>query len=115
MVTSPCAQHLWDVNNDAEFLDDVKDDFFHSLTAKLIYIRNRTIPVIQPYGEFLTTKAAKSNVDDWKKLKICISYLNQTVENFSIIGVFNIKNLFTWFDASYAAYTNMYTQTRLLI
>ena len=27
-VTSPCAQNLWDVNDEAEFLDDIKDDFF---------------------------------------------------------------------------------------
>ena len=32
-ATLPRAQHLWDVNNEAEILDYVKADFVHSLTA----------------------------------------------------------------------------------
>ena len=41
-ATSPFAQNLWDVNDEEEFLDDVKADFFYSLTDKLLYIKNRT-------------------------------------------------------------------------
>ena len=47
-MTSPCAQHLWDVNNEAEFFDYVKADSFHLLTTKLLYIKNRTRPDIEP-------------------------------------------------------------------
>ena len=37
-VTLQCAQHLWDVNDEAELLDDEKADLFHLLTSKLLYI-----------------------------------------------------------------------------
>ena len=43
-VNSPCAQYLWDVNDEAKLLDDIRDDLFHSLTDKLLYITKRTRP-----------------------------------------------------------------------
>ena len=89
-VTFTCAQHLWDISDEAELLDDVKADLFHLLTPKLIYITKMTRPDIEPDVSFFTTRVAKSNVDYWKKLRICISYLNQTVDNVRVIGVFNI-------------------------
>ena len=46
-MTFPCAQHLWDVNDEAECLDDVKADFFHSLEDKLLYITKRIRPYIE--------------------------------------------------------------------
>ena len=42
MVTSPCANSLWDVKNETELLDGVKADFFHSLTSNLLHITKRT-------------------------------------------------------------------------
>ena len=74
------AHHLWDVNDGAELLYDVKAGFFNMLTARLQYITKSTRPDIEPDLEFLITMVSKSNVDDWKKLRRCISYLNQTVD-----------------------------------
>ena len=59
----------------------------------------------------LTTRFANINVDDWKKLRICISYLNQTMDDVRIIGVFNTTNLFILVDVSYAVYPNTNSQT----
>ena len=78
-VTLPCAQHLWGVSNEAELLDDVNSDLFHSLTPKLLYIKKRKIPDIELAVSLFTTGVLNRNVDYWKKLIICISYLNQTV------------------------------------
>ena len=61
--------------------------------------------------ELLTTSVAKSNVDDWKKLRRCISYLNQTVDNVRTIRVFNFTDLFAWVDVSYSVHTKMLSQT----
>ena len=66
-----------------------------------------TIPDIEPAVALLTTMAVKSNVDDRKKLRICISYINQRVEDVRIIGVLNLTDLFTCVDASYAVNKNM--------
>ena len=96
-MASPCAQNLWVVNDDAEFLDNVKAGLFQSLTYNLPYIMKMTRPDIEPDVAFLTTRVAKRNVDDWKKLRRFISYLNQTLDDVSIIGNFDITEFFTWF------------------
>ena len=71
-MTSPCAQHLWYVNDEAQLLDGVKADLIHSLTTKLLYITKMKISDIEPSMAFLTTRVANRNVDDWKKLRRCI-------------------------------------------
>ena len=109
-VTSTCVYHLCDVNDEAELMDDVKADFFHSLTDMLLYITNRRIPDIKPAVDFLTTRVVKINVYDWKKLITCISYLNQTVDNVRIIGFLNLTEFFTWIDVSYAVHPNLHSQ-----
>ena len=68
-------------------MDGVKADIFNSLTDKLLYIIKITIPDIEPAVALFTTRVAESNVDNWKKLRRCISYLDQTVDDVRIIGV----------------------------
>ena len=110
-VTSIYAQNLRDVNDEAELLDDVKADFFHSLTAKFLYITKRTWIDIEPYVELLNPRVSNSNVDDPNKLIICISYLTQTLGIVRIIWGYNLIDLFTWVDVSYAVHPNMLLQT----
>ena len=110
-VTSPYVQHLWDVNNEIGLLDDAKADLFHLLKAKLIYITKSKITDIKPAVVFLITRFIKSNVYDWNKLRRCISYLNQTVDDVRIIGVINITDFFTQVDALYAVHPNMRSHT----
>ena len=106
-LTSPCAQHLWDVNDEEKLLDDVKADLFQSSATKLLYITKITRLDIKPAVTFLTARVANRNLKYWKKLRRCISYLNQTVDNFRIIEGFNLADLFRWVDESYVAHPNM--------
>ena len=94
---------------------DVKSDFFNSLTAKLLYITKSKIPDTEPVVYFLTTRFAKSNVGDWRKLRRCISHLNQTVEDVRIIGGFNLADFFKWVDVSYAVHPNMHIHTGVVM
>ena len=71
-------------------MDDFKADLFHLLTSKFICVTKRTGPDMEPAVVFFTTKFPKSYVGYWKKLIRCISYLNQTFDNVSIIGGFNL-------------------------
>ena len=66
-----------------------------------------TRPDIEPAVEFLTTSIAKIGVYYWKKLRRCISYLNQKVENVRIIGGFNLIEFFTWVDVEYDLHAKM--------
>ena len=110
-VTSPCANHLWDVNEKAELLSEEKAATFHSVTAKLLHLSKRPRPDIEPAIAFCTTRVQQPSVDDWKKLRRCVSWLMQTIDDKRIIGCFNLYELFTWVDASFAVHPNMRSHT----
>jgi hypothetical protein len=110
-VTSPCAVHLWDVNKDAVPLDEKKASIFHSVTAKLLYLCKRPRPDIEPSIAFCTTRVQNPTIDDWKKLRRCVSYLVQTKDDPRVLGCFNLNELYTWVDAAFAVHPNMRSQT----
>ena len=110
-VSSPCANHLWDVNENAEKLSKEKSDLFHSIVAKLLYITKRSRPDIETAVAFLTTRVSKSDIDDWKKLKRLMTWMNQTKDNTRVIGAKNVHELYTWIDAAFAVHMDMRSHT----
>lgn len=68
-VTSPCAGHLWKVNENAPKLDEECAKTFHSVVAKLLHVTKRSRPDIETAIAFLMTRVSKCDEDDWKKLK----------------------------------------------
>ena len=76
-VKTPGASHLWGLNENAERLDTDKAKIFHSVTAKLLYVTKRNIMDIEPEVAYFTMQVANINVDDWKKMKLCITFLKQ--------------------------------------
>lgn len=40
-AVTPAADHLFTINEDPEYLDDVASEFFHHLTAKLLFVCKR--------------------------------------------------------------------------
>ena len=78
-TVTPAASYLFTVNPNAEELDQNHSEAFHTVTAKLGYIMKSARPDIETGVSFLMKRAAKSDVDDWKKLR-------------RIIGIFERKN-----------------------
>ena len=62
-------------------------------------------------SSIFTTQVENINVDDWKKIKPCITFLKQSKEDKRIIGCFNLKVFFTWVDALFAMHKNMQGHT----
>ena len=110
-VTSPCARHLLESRENAEKLDEVRKEIFHTVTAKLLYIEKRARPDIETAVSYLTTRVDKSDMDDWKKLRRVIQFLKQTADDVRIIGCHNLDSLYTWVDAAYGVWLNMRSQT----
>ena len=110
-VLSPSARHLMTVDDNATKLSQAKQEIFHSVTAKLLYIEKRARPDIEPTVAFLCTRVDKSDVDDWKKLKRNLKWLKQTIDDNRIIGCDNLDSIFTWIDAAFAVHQNMRSQT----
>jgi hypothetical protein len=75
---TPAAGHLYEVSENAEPLDKSMSENFHTLTAKLLFLSKRAQPDLQQAIGFLTTHVKNPDMDDWKKLKRVIQYLQGT-------------------------------------
>ena len=75
VVLTPVADHLFDVNQDAESLDTAQAELFHHPTAKLLFVCKRAHPDIQTPVAFLTTRVKGPNTDSYKNLAHTIWYL----------------------------------------
>mmetsp|Transcript_25517 Transcript_25517/g.31433 ORF Transcript_25517/g.31433 Transcript_25517/m.31433 type:complete len:149 (+) Transcript_25517:78-524(+) len=54
-VTAPAQSHLFDVDENNEHFDKKKSELFHSITAKLLFIKHRAKPDIDTAVAFLCT------------------------------------------------------------
>ena len=63
-VTTPAANHLFDVNKHQFKLDEDRKKLFHRITAKLLLVSKRGRPDIQVALSFLTTRVTQPDEDD---------------------------------------------------
>jgi Reverse transcriptase (RNA-dependent DNA polymerase). len=76
-VSSPAADHLYTVNPNGKKLPEDRRECFHHIVAKLLYVATRARPDLQPTISFLTSRCAKADEDDWKKLRRLLCYIKQ--------------------------------------
>ncbi|KAL7564112.1 hypothetical protein ACA910_012384 [Epithemia clementina (nom. ined.)] len=101
---SPAANHLFEVNTDAEKLDDEKQTLFHHLTAKLLYLAKRTRPNILLAVVLLATCVQSPDTDDYKKLTRCLSYLWENLDLSLTLEGNDMSTLRWWVDASFGVH-----------
>jgi len=77
-ATTPAANHLFSVNQEAQKLNEKSAEMFHHNVAKLLYLCKRARPDIQTAVAFLTTTVKKPYQDDLKKLCRVMGYLRNT-------------------------------------
>ena len=110
-VVSPARAHLFTVNPEGDQLGSERSDIFHSVVAKLLFITKRARPDIETTQSFLCRRVSKSDEDDWKKLKRCLSFLKSTIDDVRVIGAGSLSDIYTWIDASYAVHDNLRSHT----
>lgn len=109
---TPAANHLFEVNENAEKLDEDKSTLFHHLVAKSLYISKRARPEIQlTKVAYLTTRVKSPDIDNWKKLGRMSTYLRDTADlelHVSSDG----SGVINWFiDASFGVHTDYKSHT----
>ena len=82
-------------------------DKFHSIVAKLLWIIQRGRPDNGTAISFLCTRVHTPDVEDWKKLKRLLCYLNQTIDDIRIIGANNLHEMQTYIDSSHGTHMDM--------
>ena len=71
----------------------------------------RSRPDLETTIGFLCTRVAKSDEDDWIKLRRAIAYVKCTIDDVRVIGASSLTDIFTWIDAAYAVNPDMKSQT----
>ena len=108
---SPNSPKLFEVRKEAKDLDPENAKIFHRLVAQLLYISKRCRPDLAPSVPFLTTRVSKPTEDDWKKLRMVIEYLKQTVDLPLILKVDKTKPDVWSIDAAYAVHADCKSHT----
>ena len=101
---TPANKNLFSTAKNSKQLDDQKSEIFHSVVAKMLYITKRARPDIETSVSYLCTRVSKSTDDDWKKLRIVLGFLQNTIDDVHIIGADSLQNLFRWVDAAYGVH-----------
>ena len=112
-VSTPAADHLFNVNPNCSRLGDEKREEFHTMVAKALFLCKRSRPDLQPTVPFLCTRVQSPDQDDWKKLLRMLKYLEQTVEDELILGATDGDVLLCghYPDAAFAVHQDMKSHT----
>jgi hypothetical protein len=110
-ATTPAANHLFTVNDNAEKLDSDKSEFFHSCTAKILFLCKRSRPDVQTPIAFLCTRVSEPDVDDLKKLTRVVRYLRGTKHMALTLEADNLQMIKWWVDASFGVHKDMRSHT----
>ena len=78
--TTPAAEHLFNVDPNKPVLDKERKEEFHTITAKSLFVSNRTRPDLNPTVPFLCTRTKNPSEDDWKKMLRMLKYVEATIE-----------------------------------
>ena len=96
---TPANKNLFNEDCESTPLNVQKSKIFHSVVAKLLYITKRARPDIETAVFFLCKRVLKSTVEDWKKFRRVLAFLQSTINNICIIGANSLQEVYTWVDA----------------
>ena len=108
---SPAAKHLYHTDENTRKLDPEKADRYHSITMQLAYLAQRGRPDIRMAVNFLSTRVADPDEDDYRKLGRVLKYLQSTYDLILRLEGDQDGKVLWWADASYATHPDMKGQT----
>lgn len=111
IAQTPAANHLFDIDPEAEQLNEQRATLFHHLVAKSLYVSKRARPDIQLAVSFLTTRVKAPDVDDWKKLGRMIGFLKNTIDDDLRVSADKSGVIHWWVDESFAVHSDFKSHT----
>jgi len=109
-AATPAADNLFEVRDDGEAGETTaaQSEWYHSFTAKCLYLAKRSRPEILTTVSFLATRITKCNKDDLKKLGRLLYYLAGTKERGVVFrpGARGMQ-VRQFIDAAYGVHTDM--------
>jgi Reverse transcriptase (RNA-dependent DNA polymerase) len=108
---SAAGNHLFKTNPKSERLDSETSVLYHHLTMRLLYLSKRARPDLQTAVSFLCTRVQSPDVDDWKKLGRCLTFLRDTKDEVFTLSADGSWVIKWWVDASYGVHPDMKSHT----
>jgi hypothetical protein len=104
---TPAAQHLFQVREDAQPLNEKQAQKFHNTVAKGLFLCKRARLDLQTTIAFLSTRVKNPDEDDWKKIMRMMRYLNKTKNMIRIIKADNLNMIKWYIDAAHTVHADL--------
>ena len=111
IAPDPAKSKLFSVHGSSPRLNTAQADFYHSMTARLLFAAKKARPDIQVAVDYLCTRVREPSEDDYLKLTRVIRYLRNTVHLPLIVGWDASGTLLWSIDASFAVHNDMRSHT----
>jgi hypothetical protein len=102
VAASPTTKETYNVGEGSQKLCDAEKKWFHSTTAKLLYLAKRARPDILTAVIFLCTRVQGATCEDKKKLIRVLGYLRGTASRTLLLRAQREKKVTAYIDAAYA-------------
>ena len=112
---TPAASDLFKINEASERLDKGGKEFYHTFTAKLLYLAKRVRPDILTVVSFLCKRVQEPTVEDMKKLKKVIKYIRHTRDLGIILEADKMLAVLAYVDSSYGVHSDLRSHTGVVI
>jgi hypothetical protein len=104
VVALPTTKETYNVDEESKKLCEEEKKWFHSTTAKLLYLAKRARPDILTAVIFLCTRVQGAACEDKKKLVRVLGYLKGTVDRTLLLRAQKEKRVTAYIDAAYAVH-----------
>jgi hypothetical protein len=108
---TPATSCLFDVRDDAQAATELEREWFHTNTAKMLYMSKRVRPECLTAVSFLTTRVQHCDYDDLAKLRRVLGYVLKTRERGIVLRIGGDWRVHGYVDASYSVHTDRKSHT----
>ena len=112
---TPARPNLFKVDTHSDNLTGVDKEYFHSATAKLLYLGKRVRPDILTAVSFLVKRVQKPTVQDKQKLRRVVQYIRKTRDFGIVIQADKILAIYAFVDASYGVHEDFKSHTGVVV
>jgi len=112
---TPATGNLFKIDENSKLLSGQEKEYFHSATAKFLYLGKRVRPDILTAVSFLVKRVQNPTVEDEEKLKRLIRYVRATRELGIVLEGSANLSVVAYVDASYGVHDDMKSHTGTVI
>ena len=115
VLGSPTTKGTYTVDAQSERLPEKERKWYHSTTAKLLYLAKQARPDILTAVIFLCTRVQEATCEDREKLRRVLGYLKGTRDRKLLLRAQKEKKIVAYVDAAYAVHDDSKSHSGVMI